>query len=222
MSDTEANETTLFASRFRGYLPVIIDVETGGFNSRTDALLEIAAVMLEMDDDGIITPGATIEFNVEPFEGANVEQSALDFTGIKIDCALRGAVSEEKAMADVFSAIRKKIKQYDCKRAILVGHNAHFDLGFVHAAAERCDAKRNPFHPFSCFDTATLSGLAFGHTVLAKTCQIAGIDFSNREAHSAAYDAQKTAELFCMIVNKWQELGGWPIIRDDFNPFTLD
>jgi ribonuclease T len=222
VSDTEANETTLFASRFRGYLPVIIDVETGGFNSRTDALLEIAAVMLEMDDDGIITPGATIEFNVEPFEGANVEQSALDFTGIKIDCALRGAVPEEQAMADVFSAIRKKIKQYDCKRAIMVGHNAHFDLGFVHAAAERCAIKRNPFHPFSCFDTATLSGLAFGHTVLAKTCQIAGIDFSNREAHSAAYDAQKTAELFCMIVNKWQELGGWPIIRDDYNPFTLD
>lgn len=222
MSDTEANETTLFASRFRGYLPVIIDVETGGFNSRTDALLEIAAVMLEMDDDGIITPGATIEFNVEPFEGANVEQSALDFTGIKIDCALRGAVPEEQAMTDVFSAIRKKIKQYDCKRAIMVGHNAHFDLGFVHAAAERCAIKRNPFHPFSCFDTATLSGLAFGHTVLAKTCQIAGIDFSNREAHSAAYDAQKTAELFCMIVNKWQELGGWPIIRDDYNPFTLD
>lgn len=222
MSDTEANETTVFASRFRGYLPVIIDVETGGFNSKTDALLEIAAVMLDMDDDGIITPGATIEFNVEPFEGANIEQSALDFTGIKVDCELRGAVPEDQAMNDVFSAIRKKIKQYDCKRAIMVGHNAHFDLGFVHAAAERCAVKRNPFHPFSCFDTATLSGLAFGHTVLAKTCQIAGIDFSNREAHSAAYDAQKTAELFCMIVNKWQELGGWPIIREDFNPFTLE
>ena len=222
MSDTEANETTVFASRFRGYLPVIIDVETGGFNSKTDALLEIAAVMLDMDDDGIITPGATIEFNVEPFEGANIEQSALDFTGIKVDCELRGAVPEDQAMNDVFSAIRKKIKQYDCKRAIMVGHNAHFDLGFVHAAAERCAVKRNPFHPFSCFDTATLSGLAFGHTVLAKTCQIAGIDFSNREAHSASYDAQKTAELFCMIVNKWQELGGWPIIREDFNPFTLE
>ncbi|BCD97949.1 ribonuclease T [Marinagarivorans cellulosilyticus] len=222
MSDTEANETTVFASRFRGYLPVIIDVETGGFNAKTDALLEIAAVMLDMDDDGIITPGATIEFNVEPFEGANIEQSALDFTGIKVDCELRGAVPEDQAMNDVFSAIRKKIKQYDCKRAIMVGHNAHFDLGFVHAAAERCAVKRNPFHPFSCFDTATLSGLAFGHTVLAKTCQIAGIDFSNREAHSAAYDAQKTAELFCMIVNKWQELGGWPIIREDFNPFTLE
>lgn len=221
MSESEASETTVFASRFRGYMPIIIDVETGGFNANSDALLEIAAVTLDMDDEGIIRPDTTIEFNIEPFEGANIEQSALDFTGIKLDCALRNAVEEASALADVFTAIRKKVKQYDCKRAIMVGHNAHFDLGFVNAAAERCSIKRNPFHPFSCFDTATLSGLAFGHTVLAKTCQIAGIEFSNREAHSAAYDAEKTAELFCLIVNKWQTLGGWPIIREDFNPFTL-
>lgn len=219
--DSEANETTVFASRFRGYMPVIIDVETGGFNAATDALLEVAAVTLDMDDDGILRPDTTIEFNVAPFAGANLEQSALDFTGIKPDCALRDAVDERQALTDVFSLIRKKVKQYDCKRAIMVGHNAHFDLGFMNAAAARCALKRNPFHPFSCFDTATLSGLAFGHTVLAKTCQIAGIDFSNREAHSAAYDAQKTAELFCLIVNKFQELGGWPIIREDFNPFNM-
>lgn len=219
--DSEANETTVFASRFRGYMPVIIDVETGGFNAATDALLEVAAVTLDMDDDGILRPDTTIEFNVAPFAGANLEQSALDFTGIKPDCALRNAVDERQALTDVFSLIRKKVKQYDCKRAIMVGHNAHFDLGFMNAAAARCALKRNPFHPFSCFDTATLSGLAFGHTVLAKTCQIAGIDFSNREAHSAAYDAQKTAELFCLIVNKFQELGGWPIIREDFNPFNM-
>ena len=223
MSDeSEANETTVFASRFRGYMPVIIDVETGGFNAATDALLEVAAVTLDMDDDGVLRPDTTIEFNVAPFMGANLEQSALDFTGIKPNCALRNAVDERQALTDVFSLIRKKVKQYDCKRAIMVGHNAHFDLGFINAAVARCELKRNPFHPFSCFDTATLSGLAFGHTVLAKTCQIAGIDFSNREAHSAAYDAQKTAELFCLIVNKFQELGGWPIIREDYNPFNIN
>lgn len=221
MSSLEGNETTVFASRFRGYLPVIIDVETGGFNAKTDALLEVAAVTLDMDDEGIITPGVSIAFNVAPFEGANIEQSALDFTGIKLDCENRNPVSEESALTDTFSLIRKKLKEYDCKRAIMVGHNAHFDLGFINAATDRANIKRNPFHPFSCFDTATLSGLAFGHTVLAKTCQIAGIEFSNREAHTALYDAQKTAELFCLIVNKWQTLGGWPIIREDFNPFNL-
>jgi ribonuclease T len=40
---------------------------------------------------------------------------------------------------------------------------------------------------------------------------VAGIDFDNDEAHSARYDALKTAELYCQIVNTWQELGGWPL-----------
>lgn len=216
----ETNPTTVFADRFRGYMPVIVDVETGGFNARTDALLQIAAVTLDMDEEGFLVVDKTIEFNVEPFEGANIEQSALDFTGIKLDCTERKAITELDALTEVFAVIRKKVKQYDCKRAIMVGHNAHFDLGFVHAAATRADIKRNPFHPFSCFDTATLAGLAFGQTVLAKTCKMAGIEFSNREAHNAAYDAEKTAELFCLIVNKWQKLGGWPVIQDEYNPFS--
>lgn len=216
----ETNPTTVFADRFRGYMPVIVDVETGGFNAKTDALLQIAAVTLDMDEDGTLKLDKTIEFNVEPFEGANIEQSALDFTGIKLDCTERGAIAEHAALTDVFALIRKKVKQYDCKRAIMVGHNAHFDLGFVNAAALRAEIKRNPFHPFSCFDTATLAGLAFGQTVLAKSCKIAGIEFSNREAHNAAYDAEKTAELFCLIVNKWQRLGGWPVIQEEYNPFS--
>ena len=105
--------------------------------------------------------------------------------------------------------LRKEIRDQNCTRAILVGHNAHFDAGFINAAVERCGIKRNPFHPFSFFDTATLSGLAYGQTVLAKACAEAGIAFDNNEAHSAAYDAERTAELFCEIVNRWKECGGW-------------
>ncbi len=202
---------TPFARRFRGFLPVIIDVETAGFNSDTDALLEVAAVTLDMDEEGFIHPDKEISFHVEPFEGANIEQSALDFTGIDLDSEDRDAIPEELAMHDFFQFVRKAVKKQGCNRAVMVAHNAHFDLGFVNAASERCEMKRNPFHPFSCFDTATLCGLVYGHTVLAKSCQIAGIDFSNSEAHSALYDAQKTAELYCQIVNKWKQLGGWPL-----------
>ncbi len=214
MSNHDESAATEFSERFRGYMPVIIDVETGGFNSNTDALLEIAAVTLDMDDEGRLIPDKTISFNVEPFEGANIEQSALDFTGIDLECPNREAVTEDIALSETFKLIKKKLKQYECKRAVLVGHNAHFDLGFVNAATTRCDIKRTPFHPFTCFDTATLAGLAVGHTVLARACQIAEIDFSNKEAHSAAYDAQKTAELYCLIVNRWSELGGWPYIEE--------
>jgi len=197
------------SDRFRGFLPVIIDVETGGFIASTDAILEVAATIVRMDDDGLLSVHRTHDFHVTPFEGANIEQSALDFTGIDPYHPFREAVSEEDAMTEMFRAVRKEIREQDCSRAILVGHNAHFDAGFINAAVERCGIKRNPFHPFSFFDTATLSGLAFGQTVLAKACAEAGIAFNNSEAHSAAYDAERTAELFCDIVNRWKESGGW-------------
>lgn len=195
--------------RFRGFLPVIIDVETGGFIASTDAVLEIAATIVRMDDEGLLSVHRTCEYHVQPFEGANIEQSALDFTGIDPWHPFREAVPEAEAFGELFRTVRKEIREQNCNRAILVGHNAHFDAGFVNAAVERCGIKRNPFHPFSFFDTATLSGLAYGQTVLAKACAEAGISFDNNEAHSAAYDAERTAELFCDIVNRWKESGGW-------------
>jgi ribonuclease T len=197
------------ALRFRGFLPVVVDVETGGFNSRTDGILEIAATTLTMDDAGQLVIDETFEFQVDPFPGANLEPAALEFTGIDPQHPDRNAIPEMIVFDELFKAVRGKVKQHHCTRAVLVGHNAHFDLGFVLAGAERCNIKRNPFHPFSVFDTATLAGLAYGHTVLARACELAGIEFSNAHAHSAAYDAVKTAELFCLIVNRWQTLGGW-------------
>ncbi len=197
-------------NRFRGYLPVVIDIECGGFNARTDAILEVAAVILHMDDEGLLDISQTCFHHVIPFKGANLEASALKFTGIDPFHPLRIAKLEKDVLQDIFKVVRSAMKSAECHRAILVGHNAHFDHGFINAAVERHKIKRNPFHPFSNFDTATLSGLAFGQTVLARACERAGIDFNNEEAHSAKYDAQKTAELFCIIVNRWKALGGWP------------
>ena len=191
------------AHRFRGFLPVVIDVETGGFNSQTDALLEIAAVLIGMDDKGRLHAAEQFFFNVEPFEGANLEPAALEFTGIYPLSALRGAVPEKDAMAAIFSAVRAEVKRTGCQRAIVVAHHASFDQGFMNQAAARCNLKRNPFHPFSSFDTATLAGLVYGQTVLARACAAAGIAFNNKEAHSAIYDCERTAEVFCDIVNRW-------------------
>ena len=211
-SNSNGGSRTPMAERFRGFLPVVVDVETGGFNSATDALLEIAATPILMDDEGQVYLDQTHFFRVEPFDGANIEQAALEFTGIKLDHPLRMAVSETHALTDIFKHVRKAVKSAGCKRAVLVGHNAFFDLGFLNAAVERTEIKRNPFHPFSCFDTATLGGLAYGQTVLAKACAAAGIEFDGREAHSARYDNEKTAELFCAIVNRWRDMGGWPLV----------
>ncbi|MEM8500382.1 MAG: ribonuclease T [Pseudomonadota bacterium] len=197
------------AGRFRGFLPVVVDVETGGFNAEKDALLEIAAITLTMDTRGYLVEESEFHAAIEPFDGANLEQSALDFTGIDPADPERNARPETEALQELFQIIRREVKAHGCTRAIMVAHNAHFDQGFVHAAAERCELKRNPFHPFSCFDTATLSGLALGQTVLARSCQAGGIEFNGSSAHSALYDTRKTAELFCLIVNRWKDLGGW-------------
>ena len=215
--DESTPSISLLAQRFRGFLPIIIDVETGGFNSQTDALLELAATTLKMDDDGTLLIKQTHSYHVQPFEGANIEAAALEFTGIDPYHPFRQAQKECEVLQELFVIIRREIKQSGCKRAVLVGHNATFDHNFLFAAVERCGSKRNPFHPFSTFDTSALSGLVFGHTVLAKACQLAEIEFDNNEAHSAAYDTEKTAELFCTIVNRWKDLGGWSIAQEALN-----
>ncbi len=193
-------------NRFRGYLPVVVDVETGGFDARHDALLEIAATTICLDESGLLYPGETHAYHVQPFEGANIDPKALEFNGIDPDHPFREALPEDEALRSLFSPIRKAVKASGCKRAILVGHNAFFDLGFLNAAVERSGIKRNPFHPFSTFDTVSLAGLAFGETVLAKAAQSAGLEWDSSEAHSAIYDTEQTARLFCIIVNKWRDL----------------
>ncbi len=193
------------ASRFRGYLPVVVDVETGGFNAETDALLEIAAVMIDMDADGVLKRGATHNYHVKPFEGAKIEPAALQVNGIDPFHPLRPALPEHDALQRIFREVRHAMKAYECRRAILVGHNAAFDLGFLNATVKRADLKRNPFHPFSCFDTATLGGAALGQTVLAKAVMVAGLQWDKASAHSAYYDAERTADLFCLVCNRLRE-----------------
>ncbi|HMV38471.1 ribonuclease T [Plasticicumulans sp.] len=203
------------AFRFRGFLPVVVDIETGGFNARTDALLEIAAVLLRLGSDGRLYPARTIAHHVEPFAGANLDPASLKVNGIDPFHPFRLALPEAEALGNVLREVRREVRETGCTRAIMVAHNPAFDLGFLNAAAERCDVKRNPFHPFSTFDTVTLAGLAYGQTVLARAAQAAGIAWDAREAHSAVYDAERTAELFCNIVNRWKDLGGWVPSADD-------
>lgn len=207
--DNRDNQETPISRRFRGFLPVVIDLETAGFNAGTDAILEVSAVILGMDKEEHLVTEQTHSYHVEPFAGANMDEASLNFTGIDPYHPLRIAHPEQDVFSDMFRHIRHKMKLEGCKRAILVAHNAHFDHGFIRAAADRHNLKRNPFHPFSNLDTVSLSALCFGQTVLSRACEAAGIDFDDDEAHSARYDAEKTAELFCHIVNRWKKLGGW-------------
>ncbi len=195
--------------RFRGFLPVVIDVETGGVNPKTDALLEIAATLIDMDENGRVFTTETYSAHIEPAEGLLLNPESMRINGIKVDNPFRFAVSEKEALKKIFKPVREMVKKSGCTRAILVGHNAHFDLGFLNAAIERTGIKNSPFHPFSVLDTVSLAGLAYGQTVLARAIHAADIEWDPDQAHSAVYDTEKTAELFCKIINLWQEQVGF-------------
>jgi ribonuclease T len=211
----EMDNMPTIGRRFRGFLPVVVDVETAGFDPQRHALLEIAAIVIRMDREGWLSPGPTIACHVLPFIGAEMDPRALAFNKIDPAHPFRDAIPEVDALSRVLGPIRKAVKSADCNRAILVGHNAFFDLGFIRAAVERTGFKRNPFHSFSVFDTVSLAGLAYGQTVLARASQMAGLGWDSREAHSAIYDAEQTAKLFCRIVNRWREL-------DPVRPWEVD
>ena len=200
------NDAYEIAHRFRGFLPVVVDVETGGFNAKTDALLEIAAVLLEPRADGTLVRDETFRYHVKPFEGANMDPASLAVNGIDPDHPLRPAIDERDALQRVFREVRRAVRDYRCSRAILVGHNAAFDLAFLNEAIARTQIKRSPFHPFSCFDTATLCGVAYGQTVLARAVKAAGLEWDETQAHSAAYDAEITADVFCDIVKRFRPI----------------
>ena len=191
------------AGRFRGYLPVVVDVETGGFDWNRHALLEIACVPLDLDDAGQLVLGETACAHLDPAPGTEIDPKSLEVTGIDIDHPFRAALEERPALDHVFAPVRAACRRHGCQRAILVGHNAHFDLNFLNAAVARTAHKRNPFHPFSVFDTVTLGGIAYGQTVLARAVQAAGMHWNQADAHSAVYDAERTAALFCRIANAW-------------------
>lgn len=189
--------------RFRGFLPVVVDVETGGFDCNRHALLEIAAAPIEFDENGQLAVGAIHSCHVEPFAGSEIDPKSLEVTGIDIGHPFRDAKPEREALDHIFAPIRLAARRNNCTRAILVGHNAPFDLAFLNAAVARVGHKRNPFHPFSTLDTVTLAAMAYGQTVLSKAVAAAGLDWNNGEAHSALYDTERTAQLFCHIVNAW-------------------
>ena len=191
------------ARRFRGFLPVVVDVETGGFDWNRHALLELAAIPLELDDAGRLVPGEVACAHVEPAPGTEIDPKSLEITGIVLDHPFRLAKPEKEALEHVFVPVRAALKKHGCQRAILVGHNAHFDLNFLNAAVARSGHKRNPFHPFSVFDTVTMAGMAYGQTVLARAVQAAGMEWNADDAHSAVYDTEQTARLFCKIANAW-------------------
>lgn len=203
LREYEMSKKTKMSMRFDGYLPVVVDVETTGVDPTKHGLLELAAVTVDYNESGVLEVSAdSYSSHVQVFEGAKIDQQALKINKIDPDHPFRFAISEEKMLHELFKYVNAALKKTGCRRAVLVGHNAHFDLSFMQAAMKRCKITQSPFHHFTVFDTATIGGLVFGKTILAKVLKEAKIEFNKDEAHSALYDTLKTADLFCQAVNK--------------------
>lgn len=190
------------STRFRGLLPIVIDVETSGLDPLANALLEIAVVPIGMNAEGRLYKHPCFAYHIEPFAGAEMNPEALAVTKIDPGHPFRFAIPEQQALHLIALKVKQLLIETGCQRAVLVGHNAWFDLAFIQAALKRCKMHPYPFHSFTTLDTASLSALALGETVLAKAVRAAGIAFDVTQAHSAIYDAEKTADLFCHIVNR--------------------
>ena len=187
---------------FRRFLPVVVDVETGGLNAHKHALLEIALVFLQVDSEGL-RPDQVLNFFVEPHPDSEITKEAADFLDLNLHGQPRQV--EQEVMLEIHQQVQQRVHLHACTRAILVGHNAAFDLAFMQAAMQRYRLQ-SPFHQFSTMDTVSLAAAAYGQTVLSKSCELAGIGWDNKQAHSALYDCQQTARLFCKIINGIRQL----------------
>jgi len=192
----------MLKERFRKFLPVVVDLETGGFDPKNNAILEIAIQLID-ENDSMLILGESHRFHINPFDGLIIDNDALEFLKLDLNHPLRQAVNEKFALKEIFQIINKQKSKFDCSRAILVGHNAFFDHSFLLEACKRNNIKKSPFHSFSLIDTVSLGVLATKQTVLARICKELDVSYNNEEAHSAAYDAMVTAQVFCKIINNF-------------------
>ena len=190
------------SERFRGFLPVVVDLETGGLDPNKNPILELACSFLNYEKEKLV-PHKSFSWDIKPQPNLEIDPSSQLLTGIDPLSDIENRTDEKAAIKSFFKEVRRETKMNECTRAVLVAHNSVLDNSFLNAAIQRHRIKRSPFHPFTTFDTATLGGVAFGHTVLREACQRADIAYDEQSAHCASYDCEVTAFLFCKIVNLW-------------------
>ncbi len=112
---TRTAVAALMSRRFRGFLPVVIDVETGGFNSRTDALLEIAAVFIDIDASGTLSRGCHPQLPCAAVSGCATGPGLAERHRHRSLSSVAAALPEREAIQRIFREVRHQLKAYDCR-----------------------------------------------------------------------------------------------------------
>jgi DNA polymerase-3 subunit alpha (Gram-positive type) len=160
---------------------IIFDLETTGFSAAGDRITEIGAVRIRGEQ--ILDSFSTF---VNP--GRSLSSEIIKVTGIT-DEMLQDAPKEEEALQAFYRFIGDE-------KATLVAHNASFDMGFLRAAAKRCNLKCL----FSSIDTVPMSRSLFKQLKKHSLDSVAkhlGFEFKH---HRANEDAAVLAKIFLKML----------------------
>jgi len=172
---------------------VVFDIETTGFSPVNNRIIEIGAVKVkggEIADkfSAFVNPDVPIPFEIEKLTGIN-------------DSMVKDAPYIEQVLPEFLSF---------CEGAVLVAHNAGFDMSFIKENALR----QGIFRKFTCVDTLGIARILLPHQgkhTLDAVAKAMGVSLENH--HRAVDDAQATAEIFVKFIPLLKEAGADTLAR---------
>jgi len=178
---------------------VVFDIETTGFSPVKNKIIEIGAVRVE---NGVITdrmdefvdPEVPIPFEIERLTGIN-------------DAMVMGA--------ETIGPVLGRFLEF-CRGAVLVAHNASFDVGFI---SHNASVLGYEFHP-TVMDTVALARVLLPNLNRYKLDTVAkALNVSLENHHRAVDDAEATAGIFLKFVEMLKKQHGMETL-DDLNVFN--
>lgn len=176
---------------------VIFDLETTGLSNRLDEIIEFGAV--KMKDREVIDRK---QLFVNPKRSIPAHISSLTHIN-------QSDVDAAKPIEDVFDDLKQWIGD-----AVLVAHNATFDVGFMNAAARKLGKPE--------FSNPVIDTLPLAHAMLdlkryrlGNVCRHYGVKYDGEGAHRADYDAEVLSQVLCHMLNAYKSDATLDTLQDN-------
>lgn len=164
---------------------IIFDTETTGLDAREDRVIEFGGIELVNK----FPTGRTFHHYINP-QGRAVHPEAL---------AVHGISDDQLVGKPTFRELAGELAAF-LDGAMLVAHNANFDIGFLNAEFARLGMPA--VDPGVVIDTLALARRKhpMGPNSLDALCRRYGIDNSHREKHGALLDSELLAEVYVELM----------------------
>lgn len=166
---------------------VVVDIETTGLNPRTDKITEIAACK-------VVKGEIVDQFSALVNPEINISQDIAELTGITNEM-----VKDAEKIDSVFDKFLDFMDD-----AIIVAHNASFDISFLKEAAKRLNTEFNP----TTVDTLALSRGLMPNLLKYKLDVVCNeLNIELKKHHRASADAEATAMIFIKLCEMLKKKG---------------